>query len=67
MLNEAFMFLKSVAYGALLLCSYDMIRAFRATWRQKSFWIAVGDLSFWLVWGILLFSRVYKWNNGVLR
>ncbi len=67
MLDETFMFLKSVVYGALLLCSYDLIRAFRATWKHKNFLIAVGDLLFWLVWGIFLFSRIYKWNNGILR
>ena len=67
MLDETFLFLRMVAYGGALFCTYDLIRGIRAAWKHKNFLVAIGDLLFWLVWGAFLFSRIYKFNNGILR
>ena len=60
-------FLCSVLYGAQVLIVYDLIRSIRGTWQHGKILIAIGDLLFWTVIGIFLFTRLYLWNYGILR
>ena len=46
---------------------YDLIRSIRNTWRHKKILIAAEDFVFWIAISIFLFTRVYIWNNGILR
>lgn len=61
------MFLYTVLYGAGFCIGYDLIRAFRRTLKHRKILIAAEDLVFWLVIGIFLFTRIYAWNDGILR
>ena len=67
MKHEWQFFLFSALYGVEILFVYDLIRSFRNTWKHKKILIAAGDMLFWLATGIFLFTRLYLWNNGILR
>lgn len=67
MAKEWQFFLFSVLYGAEVLFLYDLIRSLRNTWSHGKILIAVQDMLFWLTTGVFLFTRLYKWNNGILR
>lgn len=67
MQQEWLFFLCSALYGAECFVVYDLIRAIRRTWEHGKILIAAEDIFFWAASGIFLFTRLYHWNNGILR
>ena len=64
---EISFFLYSLFYGAVCFFAYDILRCFRRVFIHNTFWIAVEDLAFWMVAGILLFLMVFEQNSGSYR
>lgn len=65
--QECRFFFAAVFYGAELGLFYDLQRSVRITWEHRRWLVAVQDLLFGAGTGIYLFSRVYRWNYGVIR
>lgn len=66
-LVELRFFWASVLWGVLLLVIYDLLRIERRLIRHNSFFIAVEDLVYWVVASLLIFSMMYKLNDGIIR
>ncbi len=64
---EVRFFLASVICGIILLIVYDVLRIFRRVIKHVWFFVAVEDLIFWLLSGIVIFRMMYEMNNGTIR
>lgn len=64
---EILLFLQSVCMGTLLFLGYAALRAVRAVFPHKGAVVAAQDLLYWLAAGLLVFVRIYKTNQGILR
>lgn len=60
-------FITSILWGVLLLVLYDSIRIIRRVVTHNSFFIALEDLLYWMVSGLLIFRMMYQQNNGIIR
>lgn len=56
-----------ILWGGLVLLIYDLLRVIRRLIKHGSFWLAVEDLIFWIITGFLIFSMIYRQNNGIIR
>lgn len=64
---EVSFFLACFFCGFFLCSVYDLLRCLRKTIPHNAFVIAVQDLVFWMVAGILLFLAIFEKNSGELR
>lgn len=60
-------FLASLVWGVLLLLAYDGLRIIRKIVSHSAFFIAVEDVVFWSISGVLIFIMMYERNNGTIR
>ncbi len=61
------MLLVSLALGALMGFSYDIIRIFRRLINHNLFFVSVEDMIYWLVWTIIVLDKIYVYNYGQIR
>lgn len=66
-LEEANFFIASFLYGMFLLIIYDGIRIVRRTFFHGKILIAIEDVFFWILSGLLVFGMMYEKNNGIVR
>ncbi len=71
-MNDAIMvelrfFGTSVLWGALLLIIYDALRILRRIIIHSSLIVAIEDLIYWVISGLLIFHMMYQQNNGIIR
>ena len=64
---ELYFFIASLTVGLGLAILYDVLRIFRRLFRHSLFLVSAEDFLFWLVAGMLGFSMVYVYNNGIIR
>lgn len=64
---EAEYFLSSFLLGVLLLFFYDWFRILRRMIRHTWFFVALEDIVFWAIGGIISFYLVYEKNYGIVR
>ncbi len=64
---ETILFLKAVGLGAILILCYDLLIALRRVISHHFAAVALEDLVFWLTAALMIFSRVYCTNQGILR
>ncbi len=57
----------SVALGAFLMLSYDVLRVLRLFIRHKSLLVGIEDVIYWFYAGIMTFDLLYRQNDGKLR
>lgn len=57
----------SILWGAILLVIYDVLRIFRRIVKHGRAWVALEDMIFWTISGILIFKMMYQQNNGIIR
>lgn len=60
-------FLSSFLWGAILFAAYDLLRVYRNVFRHCKFVIAIEDIVFWIIAGILIFRMMYQMNDGTIR
>lgn len=60
-------FLASILCGIILLIVYDVLRIFRRVIKHAWLLVALEDLIFWLLSGIVIFRMMYEMNNGTIR
>ncbi len=60
-------FLISILWGGLILVIYDLLRIIRNVIKNNRFWLAVEDILYWILCGILIFQMMYKHNDGIIR
>ncbi|HZJ56706.1 MAG TPA: spore cortex biosynthesis protein YabQ [Clostridia bacterium] len=65
--NQAYIFLATVYGGMLLGIVYDVYRAFRMIIKPGRWFVAVLDLSFWILAVLLSFFMLFKVNGGEIR
>lgn len=65
--HEILLFLQSVITGAVLLLCYDVLLVLRKIIPHSGAVRAAEDICFWAAGGILAFTRVYRFNQGILR
>ena len=65
--HEAYIFLCSVAGGALIAFIYDLFRIRRKALRTPALFVYIEDLVFWLLVAVIMFGTVYLSNDGELR
>ena len=53
--------------GALITIVYDVLRIFRRVLSHNHFWIGIEDIGFWMWTSLLIFSVLYRENDGNLR
>jgi spore cortex biosynthesis protein YabQ len=64
---ELHFFALCILWGGQILLAYDVLRVFRRLIKHGSFIMAVEDLFFWIISGILIFAMIYRQNNGIIR
>ncbi|MDO5294762.1 MAG: spore cortex biosynthesis protein YabQ [bacterium] len=64
---EVRFFVASILCGIILLIIYDVLRIFRRVIKHPWFFVALEDLIFWLLSGIVIFRMMYEMNNGTIR
>lgn len=57
----------SILWGVLLLVIYDFLRIERRLISHNSFFIALEDLIYWMIAGLLIFRMMYNLNDGIIR
>ena len=65
--NQAYIFLTTVYGGMLLGIVYDLYRAFRMIIKPGRWFVAILDLSFWVLAVFISFSMLFKINGGEIR
>ncbi len=60
-------FLISIYWGGLILVIYDLLRILRNIIRHNKIIIAIEDILYWIICGILIFQMMYKHYNGIIR
>lgn len=60
-------FVISIFWGSLILIFYDALRIIRIIVKHSRFIIALQDIIYWILCGILIFQMMYKHNNGIIR
>lgn len=66
-LFELQFFFRAFVWGIFMMSLYDLIRIFRRLIRHGTAAIAVEDLLYWLVCGVLIFRMLYVENSGAVR
>jgi len=66
-LKEAEIFLKALATGVVLVFVYDWLRIIRRIIPHGNIWIAIEDFLFWMGSAIVIFSMLFRENDGYLR
>jgi Spore cortex protein YabQ (Spore_YabQ). len=57
----------SVIWGIILLLIYDVLRIFRGIVKHHALGVALEDIIFWCVSGLMIFVMMYQQNNGTIR
>lgn len=65
--QEIDLFLEASYYGMLLGISYDVLRILRRVIKHKNIVVYIEDYLFWVVWGVILFSLIFSYNDGNVR
>lgn len=65
--NQAYIFLATVYVGLLLGLVYDIYRAARIIMNPGKWFVAIMDLSFWILAAFMTFYTLYKVNSGEIR
>lgn len=65
--NEVWLFLQAVAGGAGLLLFYSLILVIRRIIPHSPAAKGIFDLFYWLAAALLVFARIYRINQGILR
>lgn len=60
-------FLVSIMWGVIILIIYDGLRIFRRVVSHKWFFVAMEDVTFWVLSAFLIFRMMYEQNNGIIR
>ena len=66
-LLELQFFFRAFVWGILMMVLYDLIRIFRRLIRHSVLAVAVEDVLYWIVCGILIFRMLYLENSGAIR
>lgn len=66
-ISEVDVIVDSLCMGMFLSATYDIFRIFRRVIKHGSVLIAVEDYIFWVIWGILIFVFIFRFNNGEVR
>ena len=64
---ELYFLIASLTVGFGLAVLYDMLRIFRRLLRHSLFFVSVEDFLFWFFAGMIGFSTIYIYNNGIIR
>ncbi|MSS63927.1 spore cortex biosynthesis protein YabQ [Velocimicrobium porci] len=64
---EAVFFATAFLWGIFLLVGYDIIRILRRIIPHNAMIVAVEDMFFWTIGGILVFCMMYEKNDGIVR
>ncbi len=66
-IREWHFWLASIATGACMAFSYDLLRLFRRLIKHGRIAVDLEDLLYWIVWFCFSFALLYYGNNGVIR
>lgn len=53
--------------GIGLLMVYDCVRVFRILFSHRSIWMGVEDMLYWIYSSLIVFTLLYRENDGNLR
>ena len=56
-----------MVWGVLLVISYDFLRIFRRVISHGFVVIAIEDVLFWMIWALIIFGLLYKYDDGAVR
>ena len=54
-------------YGMGIAFSYDILRILRRVVHFKPFGVGVQDFLFWMATGLVVFSMIFQYNDGIVR
>lgn len=66
-ISEAELFLHAVLLGLLLATVNEVLALLRRVWHHKTVAVAILDVMFWTLTGVLLIAMVYQENDGQFR
>lgn len=58
---------RAFVWGIFMMILYDVVRIFRKLVRHSIVAVAVEDILYWLVCGVLIFRMLYLENSGAIR
>lgn len=64
---EVQLFLQSICLGVLLILAYDVLAALRSVIPHGTLAEACEDLLYWLAAALVVFSALYRTNQGIMR
>lgn len=65
--EEVSIFLEAAWNGMIIAALYDVLRILRRVVKHSDVIVGIQDYIFWVVAGIMIFSRVFQANDGILR
>lgn len=66
-LKETVFFLHTIGAGAFLMFLYDVLRIIRRLMKHENCWVALEDIVYWFVCGVLMFLLIFQENDGIIR
>jgi spore cortex biosynthesis protein YabQ len=67
MVDENVFMLHALLLGLFFVVLYDLLIIFRAVIPHNRFFVAIEDLSFWIICAIQVFLLMHRESNGTLR
>lgn len=61
------MFIISFFIGVAMGFSYDILRCLRRLLLHNIFFISVEDIAFWVIWALIIVSKIHEYNSGEFR
>lgn len=65
--RQADIFLSAMLTGVALLLGYDLLRILRRILPHGTIWVALEDILFWFLSGIIIFIMLFREDSGSLR
>jgi len=66
-LLELQFFFRAFGWGILMMLLYNVLQVLRKVIRHSVFAVAVEDILYWVVCGVLIFRMLYLENSGAVR
>lgn len=65
--KETDFFLRSIGSGIFLMFLYDILRIIRRLMKHEHHLIALEDIVYWCICGVLMFLLIFRENDGNIR
>ena len=66
-ISEIMLFCTAVIWGVGFDAVYNVLRVMRQLFKHSSMWIGIEDFIYCIFVGVILFKRIFDYNDGIIR